>query len=176
MECLRRHGVGRFVFSSTARHLRHPRRRCRSPRRRRSSRSTRTAGPSWPSSRPWPTTPHAYGWGFAALRYFNAAGASADGTIGEDHDPETHLIPLVHPGGPGPAAAHRGLRHRLPDARRHLHPRLHPRRRPGRGAPAGAGEAAAGQGPALQPRHRPRLQRPRGDPHGRGGDAARRCR
>src|SRR4029077_10380897 len=30
-----------------------------------------------------------------ALRYFNASGASADGSIGEDHDPETHLIPLV---------------------------------------------------------------------------------
>jgi len=37
----------------------------------------------------------AYGLGYAALRYFNAAGAAADGTIGEDHDPETHLIPLV---------------------------------------------------------------------------------
>lgn len=33
--------------------------------------------------------------GYAALRYFNAAGARADGTLGEDHDPETHLIPLV---------------------------------------------------------------------------------
>ena len=30
-----------------------------------------------------------------ALRYFNAAGAHADGTIGEVHEPETHLIPLV---------------------------------------------------------------------------------
>lgn len=30
-----------------------------------------------------------------ALRYFNAAGASPDGEIGEDHDPETHLIPNV---------------------------------------------------------------------------------
>jgi UDP-glucose 4-epimerase len=38
---------------------------------------------------------HAYGWSYAALRYFNASGASADGDIGEDHDPETHLIPLV---------------------------------------------------------------------------------
>lgn len=38
---------------------------------------------------------HAYGVGYAALRYFNASGAAADGTIGEDHDPETHLIPLV---------------------------------------------------------------------------------
>jgi UDP-glucose 4-epimerase len=32
---------------------------------------------------------------FAAFRYFNAAGASEDGTIGEDHNPETHLIPLA---------------------------------------------------------------------------------
>jgi len=32
---------------------------------------------------------------FAALRYFNAAGAAMDGSIGEDHDPEPHLIPLV---------------------------------------------------------------------------------
>jgi UDP-glucose 4-epimerase len=37
----------------------------------------------------------AYGLGYAALRYFNASGAAADGSIGEDHDPETHLIPLV---------------------------------------------------------------------------------
>ncbi len=37
----------------------------------------------------------AYGFGFAALRYFNAAGASPEGDIGEDHFPETHLIPLV---------------------------------------------------------------------------------
>ena len=38
---------------------------------------------------------HAYGLGYAALRYFNACGASADASIGEDHTPETHLIPLV---------------------------------------------------------------------------------
>lgn len=37
----------------------------------------------------------AYGLGYAALRYFNAAGAAADGSHGEDHRPETHLIPLV---------------------------------------------------------------------------------
>lgn len=37
----------------------------------------------------------AYGLGYASLRYFNAAGARPDGTIGEDHDPETHLIPIV---------------------------------------------------------------------------------
>jgi UDP-glucose 4-epimerase len=32
---------------------------------------------------------------YGILRYFNAAGASPDGDIGEDHDPETHLIPLA---------------------------------------------------------------------------------
>lgn len=37
----------------------------------------------------------AHGLSFAAFRYFNAAGASEDGLIGEDHDPETHLIPLA---------------------------------------------------------------------------------
>jgi UDP-glucose 4-epimerase len=38
---------------------------------------------------------HANGLSFAAFRYFNAAGASEDGSIGEDHTPETHLIPLA---------------------------------------------------------------------------------
>ncbi|MEE2990912.1 MAG: UDP-glucose 4-epimerase GalE [Planctomycetota bacterium] len=37
----------------------------------------------------------AYGLAYAALRYFNAAGAHPDGDLGEDHDPETHLIPIV---------------------------------------------------------------------------------
>lgn len=37
----------------------------------------------------------AYGLRFAALRYFNAAGADPEGEIGERHEPETHLIPLV---------------------------------------------------------------------------------
>lgn len=37
----------------------------------------------------------AYPFGYCALRYFNAAGAAADGSIGEDHTPETHLIPIV---------------------------------------------------------------------------------
>jgi UDP-arabinose 4-epimerase len=37
----------------------------------------------------------AHGLRHASLRYFNAAGADADGDIGEDHDPETHLIPLA---------------------------------------------------------------------------------
>jgi UDP-glucose-4-epimerase GalE len=94
MECLRRQGVGRFVFSSTA--------------------ATYGAPGRVPISEDDPQQPinpygngklaveraladyvTAYNWGFAALRYFNAAGASADARIGEDHDPETHLIPLL---------------------------------------------------------------------------------
>lgn len=37
----------------------------------------------------------AYGLNYCCLRYFNAAGADPDGKIGESHDPETHLIPLI---------------------------------------------------------------------------------
>lgn len=37
----------------------------------------------------------AYGLRYIALRYFNAAGAAPDGSIGESHNPESHLIPLV---------------------------------------------------------------------------------
>ncbi|WP_319541568.1 UDP-glucose 4-epimerase GalE [uncultured Pseudodesulfovibrio sp.] len=38
---------------------------------------------------------HAYGLEHVCLRYFNAAGADPDGEIGERHQPETHLIPLI---------------------------------------------------------------------------------
>lgn len=38
---------------------------------------------------------NAYGIKYVSLRYFNAAGADPDGELGEDHRPETHLIPLV---------------------------------------------------------------------------------
>jgi UDP-glucose 4-epimerase len=37
----------------------------------------------------------AYGLGYAILRYFNVAGASPDGKIGEAHEPESHLIPRI---------------------------------------------------------------------------------
>jgi UDP-arabinose 4-epimerase len=38
---------------------------------------------------------HAHGFSWAALRYFNASGADPEGEIGEQHDPESHLIPLI---------------------------------------------------------------------------------
>ncbi len=94
MECMRRHNVLRIVFSSTCATFGVPQR--------------------VPITEDLPQSPinpygwsklfiekaltdyaAAYGWGFAALRYFNAAGASPKGDIGEDHQPETHLIPLV---------------------------------------------------------------------------------
>jgi UDP-glucose-4-epimerase GalE len=94
MECLRRAGVSRFVFSSTCATYGIPER-----------------VPITEETPQRPINPYgftklaieraladyadAYRWGYAALRYFNAAGARPDGSIGEDHDPETHLIPLV---------------------------------------------------------------------------------
>lgn len=38
---------------------------------------------------------HAYGLHYVVLRYFNAAGAHESAEIGESHDPETHLIPII---------------------------------------------------------------------------------
>ncbi|HEY8500912.1 MAG TPA: UDP-glucose 4-epimerase GalE [Clostridia bacterium] len=37
----------------------------------------------------------AYGIKYVSLRYFNAAGARIDGSIGEDHEPESHLVPII---------------------------------------------------------------------------------
>lgn len=51
-----------------------------------------------------PHIERAYGIRYVALRYFNAAGAHPDGSIGEDHDPEIHVIPRAIQaaiGGPG---------------------------------------------------------------------------
>ena len=97
-----------------------------------------------------------HGLRYAALRYFNAAGASPRGNRGEDHLHETHLIPLDSANGAGPAREDHDLRRRLPHARRHVHPRLHPRHRSGAGAHSGAAGAGQRQ-PHLQPGQRVRL-------------------
>ena len=94
MECLRRNGVWRFVFSSTAATYGVPQRVPITE-----DEPQRPINPYGNSKlaveRALADYSIAYGWGYAALRYFNAAGASPDGKIGEDHDPETHLIPLT---------------------------------------------------------------------------------
>jgi UDP-glucose 4-epimerase len=88
-------GVKRFVFSSTCATYGQPER-----------------SPVVETMRQEPMSP--YGWSkwcverilrdtaasdpefaFVALRYFNVAGTAADGSLGEDHRPETHLIPLI---------------------------------------------------------------------------------
>jgi UDP-glucose 4-epimerase len=94
LDAMLRHGVKKFVFSSTC--------------------ATYGIPHKMPMTEDLPQAPinpygqtkldvenmlkafaHAYGLSFAAFRYFNAAGAAEDGSIGEDHDPETHLIPLA---------------------------------------------------------------------------------
>ncbi len=59
----------------------------------------------------------AHGLRSITLRYFNAAGAHPDGSLGERHEPETHLIPLVLQAASGrrPAIARYGAQHATPD-------------------------------------------------------------
>jgi UDP-glucose 4-epimerase len=94
LEAMRETGVGTMVFSSTAAVYGTPR---RVPIRERAR--TEPINPYGASKLcvEYMMRAHAaaHGMSFAALRYFNVAGADPAGDIGEDHDPETHLIPLV---------------------------------------------------------------------------------
>ncbi|KOA19366.1 UDP-glucose 4-epimerase [Clostridium homopropionicum DSM 5847] len=94
LEAMRRHKVNYIVFSSTAATYGEP-----------------EGIPILEEDKTIPTNPYgesklavekilkwcekAYGIKYAVLRYFNAAGAHISGKIGEDHSPETHLIPLI---------------------------------------------------------------------------------
>jgi len=94
LSAMRRHGVKNIVFSSTAAVYGEPEKQ-----------------PIEETDRTLPTNPYgetklavermlrwsaeACGIRYAALRYFNAAGADPKTGIGEDHSPETHLIPIV---------------------------------------------------------------------------------
>ena len=116
LDRVRKLGIGRFVFSSTC-----------------ATYGTPQAVPITEDEKQLPINPYgntklaferaladyaaAYPFGFCALRYFNAAGASPDGTIGEDHDPETHLIPLVTDAATGrpPAVRPFGTDYPTPD-------------------------------------------------------------
>ena len=94
LQAMRRHGVDKIVFSSTAAVYGEPEKQ-----------------PIEETDRTNPTNPYgetklaiekmlkwsdkAYGIRYVALRYFNAAGSNTEVGIGEDHSPESHLIPLV---------------------------------------------------------------------------------
>ncbi|HEY4582477.1 MAG TPA: UDP-glucose 4-epimerase GalE [Lysobacter sp.] len=92
LEAMRRHGVDRVVFSSTAAVFGNP-----------VSDMIDEEHPKNPINpygasklmveRVLADAANAYGLRSVALRYFNAAGAAADEGIGESHEPETHLIP-----------------------------------------------------------------------------------
>ena len=112
LDAMRRAGVARIVFSSTAAtygfHAEMP---------------LREDSPQTPET-PYGTTKlaaewlikdyaRAYGMGYTLLRYFNASGADPDGRHGEDRRHEAHLIPLTSPGGGRPAREAVDLRRRL---------------------------------------------------------------
>jgi UDP-glucose 4-epimerase len=77
----------------------------------------RTVRPSAPSSARCRTIAAAGGLRAIALRYFNAAGCHEQGGLGEDHDPETHLIPLAIDAalGRGPSLTVFGTDYDTPD-------------------------------------------------------------
>jgi UDP-glucose-4-epimerase GalE len=92
LDAMRRVGVKQFIFSSTCatygEPIRVPMDESLDPRPINAYGETKLA-----VERALPHVERAYGIRFVALRYFNAAGAHPDGTIGEDHWPEIHLIP-----------------------------------------------------------------------------------
>lgn len=94
LDAMHRHGVYRYIFSSTAATFGVP-----------SYMPIDEAMPQHPIN-PYGHSKlmieqvladmdHAYGFKSVCLRYFNAAGADYEGELGERHEPETHLIPLV---------------------------------------------------------------------------------
>lgn len=94
LEALVQAGVGQFILSSTAAVYGEPE---QTPIR--EDHPTHPINPYGETKlaveRALPHFERAYGIRSISLRYFNAAGADPDGTLGEDHRPETHLIPLA---------------------------------------------------------------------------------
>ena len=94
LDAMRAHGVNKFIFSSTAAIFGEPQ---YTP-----IDEQHPLQPINPYGRTKLMVEHvladynlAYGFKSVCLRYFNAAGADPEGKLGERHDPETHLIPLV---------------------------------------------------------------------------------
>jgi UDP-glucose-4-epimerase GalE len=92
LEAVAGEGVRRFIFSSTAAVFGDP---VETPITETHPRNPVNAygETKLAIERALPHFARAYGLGWIALRYFNAAGADPDGELGEDHDPEIHLIP-----------------------------------------------------------------------------------
>jgi len=94
LEAMRDHGVGVLVFSSSCATYGQPEYVPLDERH-----AQRPISPygetKFATERMIEAFGNAYGLRYALLRYFNAAGADAEGRIGEVHEPETHLIPLA---------------------------------------------------------------------------------
>ncbi len=94
LNVMQKHGVKRFIFSSSAAVYGYPGVALINERT-----ATAPINPYGQSKRMVEQVledmAKAYGIQYTALRYFNAAGADPEGQLGERHDPETHLIPLV---------------------------------------------------------------------------------
>jgi UDP-glucose 4-epimerase len=94
IEACVRHGVPRFVLSSTANLFGNPK-EMPIPEQADIEPGSPYGESKYMLERALHWADQIHGLRSACLRYFNAAGADAKGRIGEDHDPETHLIPLV---------------------------------------------------------------------------------
>lgn len=94
LDRMRHHGISRFIFSSTAATFGEPE---YSPiDEQHPQRPINPYGRSkWMVEQVLQDYAAAYGLDSVSLRYFNAAGADPGGELGECHDPETHLIPLI---------------------------------------------------------------------------------
>jgi UDP-glucose 4-epimerase len=94
LQVMQRHQVRRFIFSSTCATYGAPGRVPVTedmPQRPVSPYGRTKLGVEWALA----DSAAAWELGFAALRYFNAAGAADDASIGEDHNPESHLVPVL---------------------------------------------------------------------------------
>ncbi|HQT76686.1 MAG: UDP-glucose 4-epimerase GalE [Rhodospirillales bacterium 20-64-7] len=89
-----RHGIGRFVLSSTAALFNVPG-DAPIPEEATVDPQSAYGDSKWMIERALRWAGQVHGLRYACLRYFNAAGADPAGRLGEDHRPESHLIPLV---------------------------------------------------------------------------------
>ncbi len=105
-----------------------------------------------------------HGFRYASLRYFNAAGAA--GELGEAHEPESHLIPLVLQVALGKRQSVSMFGTGLSHTRRNLHARLRSCARSGAGASAGFGGTGRKDKADFQPGEWTRLQCARSDRDG----------
>jgi len=94
IDAMRKGGIGRLVFSSTAAVYGNPL-EIPIPENHPCSPGNPYGASKWMVERMLRDESDAFGLKSVSLRYFNAAGAAGDGVLGERHDPETHLIPLT---------------------------------------------------------------------------------